>query len=103
MPAAGGFGPVAVRRIRELAVATASHKVLPMCCSSFFRPEEAFAALKAWVMEDLLDRALGEHPVRIWIPARHAKASAIWIRPEQVDGRRVAPVSCARCCGRKDS
>jgi PAS domain S-box-containing protein len=57
-----------VRRIKELVVATASHNVLPPCCSAFFRPPEAFAALEAWVMEDLLDRALTERPVRIWIP-----------------------------------
>jgi chemotaxis methyl-accepting protein methylase len=42
--------------------------VLPLCCSAFFRPPEAFAALEAWVMEDLLDRALTERPVRIWTP-----------------------------------
>jgi PAS domain S-box-containing protein len=49
-------------------VATASHNVLPMCCGAFFYPQDAFAALKAWVMEDLLDRALTEQPVRIWVP-----------------------------------
>ena len=48
---------------------TASHKLLPMCCSAFFRPPEAFNALKAWVVEDLLDRARPEHPARLWIPA----------------------------------
>jgi PAS domain S-box-containing protein len=57
-----------VRRIKDLVVATASHNVLPLCCTAFFSPPEAFAALKAWVMEDLLDRALTERPVRIWIP-----------------------------------
>src|SRR5262245_27652526 len=40
-----------------------------MCCSAFFRPPEAFAALKAWVVEDLLDRTTAERPARIWIPA----------------------------------
>ena len=50
-------------------MATASHQVLPLCCSAFLRPTEAFAALKAWVIEDLLDRAMGARPVRIWIPA----------------------------------
>lgn len=50
-------------------MATASHNVLPLCCSAFFRPPEAFAALKAWVLDDLLDRASSERPVRIWIPA----------------------------------
>jgi PAS domain S-box-containing protein len=49
-------------------VATASHNVLPLCCSSFLCPPDVCAALKAWVMEDLLDRALIERPVRIWIP-----------------------------------
>jgi hypothetical protein len=39
-------------------VATASHQVLPLCCSAFVRPAETFAALKAWVIEDLPDRAL---------------------------------------------
>jgi hypothetical protein len=39
-------------------VATASHQVLPLCCSAFVRPAEAFAALKAWGSEDLLDRAM---------------------------------------------
>jgi hypothetical protein len=39
-------------------VATASHQVLPLCCSAFVRPAEAFAALNAWVVEDLLDRAM---------------------------------------------
>jgi hypothetical protein len=39
-------------------VATASHQVLPLCCSAFVRPAEAFAALKAWDIEDLLDRAM---------------------------------------------
>jgi hypothetical protein len=38
-------------------VATASHQVQPSCCSAFVRPADAFAALKAWVIEDLLDRA----------------------------------------------
>ena len=50
-------------------MATASHNVLPTCCSAFFRPEGAVAALKAWVMEDLLDRALTEQTVRVWVPA----------------------------------
>jgi chemotaxis methyl-accepting protein methylase len=50
-------------------VATASHQVLPPCCSAFFRPTAAFAALRAWVIEDLLDRATAAPPVRIWIPA----------------------------------
>jgi PAS domain S-box-containing protein len=62
-------------------VATASHKVLPLCCRTFFRPEAAFAALKAWVIEDLLDRALTGQPVRIWIPGcgtgEHAYAIAM--------------------------
>ena len=49
-------------------MATASHQMLPLCCSAFFHPEAAFSALKAWVMEDLLERALGERPVRLWIP-----------------------------------
>src|SRR5262249_25836736 len=40
-----------------------------MCCSAFFRPPEAFSALKAWVVEDLLDRATRERPARIWVPA----------------------------------
>jgi two-component system sensor kinase FixL len=39
-----------------------------MSCSAFFRPPEAFAALKAWVVEDLLDRATTDRPVRIWVP-----------------------------------
>jgi hypothetical protein len=34
--------------------------VLPLYCSAFFRPEAAFPALKAWVLEVLLDRALTE-------------------------------------------
>jgi hypothetical protein len=38
-------------------VATASHQVLPLCCSAFVRPAAAFAALKAWLIEDLPDRA----------------------------------------------
>ncbi len=50
-------------------MATASHQVLPLCCSAFFRSPPAFAALKAWVMEDLLDRALTDQPLRLWIPA----------------------------------
>lgn len=50
-------------------MATASHQVLPLCCSAFLRPTEAFAALKAWVIEDLLDRAPAARPLRIWIPA----------------------------------
>jgi PAS domain S-box-containing protein len=58
------------RKIKEpLALATASHQLLPLCCSAFLRPSEAFAALKAWVIEDLLDRAMAARPVRIWIPA----------------------------------
>jgi PAS domain S-box-containing protein len=40
-----------------------------MCCSAFFRPPEAFAALKAWVVEDLLDRTTSERPARVWVPA----------------------------------
>src|SRR5690349_5892354 len=40
-----------------------------MCCSAFFRPPEAFSALKAWVVEDLLDRTTADRPARIWIPA----------------------------------
>jgi two-component system sensor kinase FixL len=55
------------REIHQLP--TASHKVLPMCCSAFFRTPEAFSALKAWVVEDLLDRTTNEHPARIWVPA----------------------------------
>jgi hypothetical protein len=39
-------------------VATASHQVPPLCCSAFVRPAEALAALKAWVIEDLPDRAV---------------------------------------------
>jgi hypothetical protein len=39
-------------------VATASHQVLPPCCSAFARPAAAFAALEAWVIEDLPERAL---------------------------------------------
>jgi PAS domain S-box-containing protein len=39
-----------------------------MCCSAFFRPPEAFSALKAWVVEDLLDRTTADHPARIWVP-----------------------------------
>ena len=39
-------------------MATASHQVLPLCCSAFVRPAAAFAALKAWVVEDLLDREM---------------------------------------------
>jgi PAS domain S-box-containing protein len=50
-------------------VPTASHKVLPMCCGAFFRTPEAFTALKAWVVEDLLDRATPDNPARLWIPA----------------------------------
>jgi PAS domain S-box-containing protein len=40
-----------------------------MCCGAFFRAPDAFTALKAWVMEDLLDRATPDNPARIWIPA----------------------------------
>jgi chemotaxis methyl-accepting protein methylase/PAS domain-containing protein len=68
MPAAAFRDRSQCAEIKELVVATASHKVLPPCCSAFFRPQAAFAALKAWVIEDLLDRALTEQPVRIWIP-----------------------------------
>jgi two-component system sensor kinase FixL len=68
MPGAGARNRSQCAEIKELAVATASHQVLPLCCSTFFRPEPAFAALKAWVMEELLRRALGERPVRVWIP-----------------------------------
>jgi hypothetical protein len=39
-------------------VVTASHQVPPLCCSAFVHPAEALAALKAWVIEDLLDRAM---------------------------------------------
>ena len=49
-------------------MATASHKVLPPCCSAFFHPAAAFSALQAWVVEDLLDRATAEAPLRVWIP-----------------------------------
>ena len=50
-------------------MSTASQKILPLCCGAFFRPPEAFAALKAWVIEDLLDRATPQRPARIWIAA----------------------------------
>jgi hypothetical protein len=50
-------------------VATASHQVLPLCCSAFCRPAAAIAALKAWVSEDLLDRTMTGQPVRSGIPA----------------------------------
>jgi two-component system CheB/CheR fusion protein len=40
-----------------------------MCCGAFFRTPQAFTALKAWVVEDLLDCATPEKPARIWIPA----------------------------------
>ena len=49
-------------------MATASHKVLPPCCSAFFHPAAAFSALQAWIVEDLLDRATAEAPLRVWIP-----------------------------------
>ncbi len=57
-------------------MATASHQLLPLCCSAFQRPTEAFAALKAWVIEDLLDRAMAAQPLRIWIPACGTGAEA---------------------------
>ena len=40
-----------------------------MCCGAFFRTPGAFTALKAWVVEDLLDCATPDNPARIWIPA----------------------------------
>jgi PAS domain S-box-containing protein len=40
-----------------------------MCCGAFFRAPQAITALKAWVVEDLLDCATPENPARIWIPA----------------------------------
>src|ERR1700730_17430178 len=40
-----------------------------MCCGAFFRTAEAFTALKAWVVEELLDCATADNPARIWIPA----------------------------------
>jgi hypothetical protein len=49
-----------VRKIKEPVVATASHNVLPLYCSAFFRPEAAFPALKAWVLQVLLDHASAE-------------------------------------------
>src|SRR3977135_4014415 len=55
--------------MKEPALPTASHKVLPMCCSAFFRPPEAFTAFAARVVPDLLERALPERPARVWIPA----------------------------------
>src|SRR5438105_9943967 len=47
-----------------------------MCCGAFFRTPEAFAALKAWVVEDLLDRATSAEPARIWVPACGTGAEA---------------------------
>jgi hypothetical protein len=42
-------------------VATASHQVLSLCCSAFVRPAAALAALRAWIIEDLPDRAMVHH------------------------------------------
>jgi hypothetical protein len=41
-----------------------------MCCGAFFRTAEVFAALKAWVVEDLLDRATPDNPARRISPYR---------------------------------
>ena len=58
-------------------MATASHQVLPPCCSAFFRPTEAFAALKAWVIEDLLDRAMAARALRIRLPVCGTAAAGV--------------------------
>ena len=49
-------------------MATASHKVLPPCCSAFFHPAAAFSAFQAWFVEGLLERATADRPLRVWIP-----------------------------------
>ena len=69
MLASGVTKPAAVRKMKEAGVATAPHKVRPIYCSAFFRPPEVFSALKAWVVEELLDRATAQSPARVWVPA----------------------------------
>jgi hypothetical protein len=53
MPAAGTWFRPQYAEMKEVAVPTASHKVLPGCCGAFFRPQEPFTALKAWVVDNL--------------------------------------------------
>lgn len=55
--------------MKEVAASTAPHKVSSIAGGAFFRPSEAFNALKAWVVEELLDRAAPQSPARIWIPS----------------------------------
>ncbi len=69
MLAPGSDNPFAVRKMKEVAVATAPHKLPPSHCGAFFRPPEAFSALKAWVVEELLERATSESGARVWVPA----------------------------------
>jgi PAS domain S-box-containing protein len=58
-----------VRKITEHAVSTAPHKVLRRVQSGFFEPQTAFAALKACVIANLVQRASARSPVRVWVPA----------------------------------
>jgi PAS domain S-box-containing protein len=54
--------------MKELAVPTASHKVLPAGRRAFFEPLTAFAALKACVIGALVQRATPAAPTRVWVP-----------------------------------
>jgi two-component system CheB/CheR fusion protein len=82
-----------VRRMKEPALPTASHKVLPLCCGAFFRPPEAFAALVARVLPDLLERALPERPARVWIPGCATGEEAYSIA--------MLLIECFQACGRQ--
>ena len=43
-----------------------------MCCGAFFRTPQAFTALKAWVVEELLDCATSDNPTaRQYLPPAH--------------------------------
>ncbi len=63
-------------------MATASHNGMPPGGTAIFRPAKVFAALESWVLQELLERAWGERPVRIWIAGcgtgERAHSIAIW-------------------------
>lgn len=55
--------------MKEAAAADSAPHKLAQCGSGFLRPYEAFAALKTWVVEELLERSAANNAVRIWIPS----------------------------------
>jgi len=48
-----------------------------MCCSAFFRPPEAFTALKAWVVEDLREGVYAEPDITVSAQRMHVSCQGV--------------------------